>query len=318
MLTMLVFAALTGCVPIQQPDSVPDHGLRAIGGVFVDLEDVHDAPDVVAAALAGEGACTVIFRADTPTATRMKPWVEAAKKRGLTVYAGLNYGNISPDDPVDALHALADADKATADALRSLPFDGWYIARETYNFDDDPRTIRTHYVDRLMPKLRDGRKVLVSPYFNPADDEYHQLRGPRATAELFFALFANSGITAVALQDRVAARVDPDSIGCSTWGEDEFLAQAAMYEREFVTKFTGSGTEPWINVESYEWSGGPATWSRLAKQLRIVPKQAAKIVTWHYSAFHGAPLHADYLRAVRPQACAQPRRRAVTHYHRER
>jgi hypothetical protein len=317
MLTMLVLATLAACTPIQQPEAVPDHGLRTIGGVFVDLEDVHDAPAAVAESLAREGACTVIFRADTPTASQLKPWIEAAKQRGLTVYAGLNYGNISPDDSIEELHTLADADIVTAGALRSLPFDGWYIARETYNFDDDPARIRTHYVDRLMPKLRDGRKVLVSPYFNPADDEYHQLRGPRATADLFFALFANSGITAVALQDRVAARVDPDSIGCSAWSEDEFIAQAAMYEREFVARFANSKTEAWINVESYEWSGGPATWSRMAKQLRIVPPLAAKVVTWHYSAFHGEPLHADYLREVHPQACPKPRRRAVSHYHRQ-
>jgi len=311
---MIVFTVMASCIPIQQPDAVPDHGLRAVAGVFVDLEDVDDSPGTVAGALARDGACTVIFRADVPTMEGMRPWVDAAKKAGLTVYAGLNYGNISPDDAPGQLRRWAEVDRITAGQLAALPFDGWYIARELYNFSDSPDAIRTHYIDEVMPALLDGRKVLISPYFNPANDR--QLRGPRATAELFHALFVNSGITAVALQDRVAARVDPCSIGCSSWSEDEFIAQAAMYEREFVAAFLGSGIEPWINIESYEWSDDVATWSRVAKQLRIVPPQAAKVVTWHYSAFYEQLLHAAYLRDVRPQSCPKPRRRAVSHYHR--
>lgn len=310
MLAILLAAAMTSeCQPIEKAKPEPDHGLRAITGAFVDLETVGTSAATTAETLARNGLCTVIYRADRPAKDakairRMREFVNAAKDRRLTVYVGLNYGNISPDDPPQRLRDWADADAAAAAKLASLPFDGWYIAREIYNFRGDPKRIRKHYIERLMAKMKeDGRKVLISPYFNPADDPAHQLLGPKATAELFHALFAGSGITAAALQDRVAARLDEDSIGCHTWTEDEFLPQAAMYEKAFVGKFENSGVEAWINVESYEWPRGPAAWARLERQLRIVPKKAKRIVTWDFSSLTARPLLGKYTAAVKPRPC---------------
>lgn len=315
MLAFLLAAIVTGdCQPIEQAPAEPNHGLRAIAGAFVDLEDVDEDPAATAAALVRAGLCTVIFRADEPAANdasirRMTAFVKQATARGLTVYVGLNYGNISPDDTPEQLRAWARADAKAAAAFEDLAFDGWYIAREIYNFRGDPQPVRKHYIDCLLARLKGGgRKVLISPYFNPADDPHHQLLGPKATADLFYALFAGSGITAAALQDRVAARLDEESIGCHTWTEDEFLPQAAMYEQAFVKRFAGSSVEPWINVESYEWNDGPAAWTRLERQLRIVPQQARRIVTWHYTALLADPLHGQYLDALKPREC-RPRRR---------
>lgn len=307
MLTILLLAC---CTPLVEPKHEPNYGERPIAGAFVYVEGLEESPGVTVTNLKRLGLCTVIFRADEPAANdtydKMVPYVTAAHDAGLTVYVGLNYGNFPYDAQPGDYRAMAEQDRATAARFRNVEFDGWYLAREIYNFADH-RPIREHYIDVLFTKLKnDGllrKHVLISPYFNPARDrkiEQQPLLGPAETAEMFYRLFAGSGITAVALQDHVGARRDPQSMICHRWSEKRFIPVAALYEEEFVQKFSQEGApDAWINVESFEWKKKPARWKRLRRQLRIVPTATKKIVTWDYAAL----LKTEYQKQMKPNAC---------------
>ncbi|HEY0158702.1 MAG TPA: DUF4434 domain-containing protein [Thermoanaerobaculia bacterium] len=314
-------------VAAEAPAAVLKDSPACISGVFVDLTEYDKWGDPVQK-LADAGITKIIVQSAKFDYQKAKDVLAAAETRNVKVYIGLNY-----DGHFDAgTSSLADALKADRLILKEIGgwkaderkmIDGWYIAHEIHNFqiwspelNDKPaeRLKRTwararklqQYLKTLtgeLKKVEDVKEnvpILISPTFNPKRDG--ALLSPKHTETLFRLMFQDSGVDFVLLQDSIGARNRCERIGGCRWSRPEFVDQAYMYERAVQKGLACTKTKFGVNVESFEFNAKycttrAATPAEFAVQRRLVPEDAAMVVTFSLATLFDEPLWNDYVKS---------------------
>ena len=194
--------------------------------------------------------------------------LDFADKHGLEVHVGLaqQTGWWKQAGKKDYLDALAKRNEALADATwreygKHASFAGWYIPQEIAlgNLPEERRDLLKGYLRRISAKckaLSKGKPVTIAPFCS------HEAP-PDAVAADFKALFENTGIDAVLLQDQVGTR-----------RLDGTIEQLAPYYRACREAAIETGTALWSGLDCFK--SVPADPEKKTKR-RLLPTNAARI-----------------------------------------
>ncbi|NIA16064.1 MAG: DUF4434 domain-containing protein [Nitrospiraceae bacterium] len=194
--------------------------------------------------------------------------LDFADEHGLEVYVGLaqQRGWWEQADRKEYLDALAKRNEALAEAAwkrygKHASFAGWYISQEIPLGDlpKKKRDLLNSYLRRLSVKckaLSKGKPVTTAPFFNAKAD-------PGAVAADFRALFEDTDLDAVLLQDQVGRR-----------GLDDTIERLAPYYRACREASLETGTALWSGLDCFKRV--PADPEKETK-LEFVPTNAARI-----------------------------------------